>query len=187
MRRTTALLLAATLQAPAWAADSYSIDAVHTHPMFEVNHLGYSLQRGRFDRSAGKISLDVAAKTGSVELNIEAGSINMGSADWDKHMKADDFFWVERYPSINYKSERLIFEGERVVAAEGMFTLLGVTRPLRLTVSNFRCAMHIMLRKQVCGAEVTATLKRSDYGMNSYVPLVSDEIKIVSPIEAIKD
>ena len=187
MNRTLAILLAATAASPIWAIDSYSVDSVHTHPMFEISHLGYSLQRGRFDRSSGKVSLDMAAKRGSVELNIETASINMGSADWDKHMKSDDFFWVEKYPAINFKSDKLIFEGERVIAAEGFFTLLGVTRPLRLSLSNFHCAPHIVLKKPVCGAEVTASLKRSDYGMNKYLPLLGDEVKIVSPIEAIKD
>ena len=62
-----------------------------------------------------------------------------------------------------------------------------MTRPLTLTVSNYRCAPHPMLKKPACGADITATLKRSEFGMTKYVPAVSDEVKIFVPVEAVKD
>lgn len=80
-----------------------------------------------------------------------------------------------------------MFDGDKVVAAEGRFTLLGVTRPLTLTVSNFRCAPHPMVKKPACGADISATLKRSEFGMTKFLPAVSDEVRISSPVEAIKD
>lgn len=185
--RKLAFTVAALLTAPVYAADSYTIDPNHTWPVFEVNHLGFSTQRGRFNKSSGKITLDMPAKKGSVELTIETASLDMGFQKWDEHMKGGDFFNVKYFPTIRFTSDKLVFEGDKVVAAEGQFTLLGVTKPLTLTVSNFRCAPHPMLKKQACGADVSATLKRSDFGMTKFIPAVSDEVRIYSPVEAIQN
>ncbi|OGT00974.1 MAG: hypothetical protein A3F73_02550 [Gallionellales bacterium RIFCSPLOWO2_12_FULL_59_22] len=187
MNKLLAILLTGLLVAPAWAADNYTIDPRHTWPVFEVNHMGFSTQRGRFNKSSGKIAIDPAAKKGSVELTIETASIDMGFEKWDEHMKSDEFFNAAQFPAMRFVSDKLIFDGDKVIAAEGSFTLLGVTKPLTLTVSNFRCAMHPMLKKPACGADIGATLKRSEFGMTKYVPMVSDEVKISSPVEAIKD
>jgi len=182
-----ALILSAALSASAFAVDGYTIDPNHTFPLFEVNHFGFSTQRGRFDRSTGKITLDLAAKKGSVDLNIDVTSLNMGFDTWNKHLAADGFFNTEKFPAMSFKSDKLVFEGDKVVAAEGSFTLLGVTKPLRLAVNNFRCAPNPLSKKAMCGADVTASFKRSDFGMSKYIPAVSDEVKISSPVEAIKD
>lgn len=187
MNQPVAIALAALLAAPACATDYYTVDTNHTWPVFEVNHLGFSTQRGRFNKSSGKIAIDLAAKQGSVELTIETASIDMGFEKWDEHMKSEDFFNVKYFPTMRFVSDKLMFDGDKVVAAEGKFTLLGVTKPLTLTVSNFRCAPHPMLKKPACGADISATLKRSEFGMAKFVPAVSDEVKITSPIEAIKD
>lgn len=187
MNKLLAILLASLLAAPAFAADNYTIDSRHTWPVFEVNHLGFSTQRGRFNKSSGKVTLDSAAKKGSVELVIETASIDMGLDKWDEHMKSDEFFNVAQFPTMRFVSDRLVFDGDKVVAAEGSFTLLGVTKPLTLTVSNFRCAPHPMVKKPACGADIFTTLKRSEFGMTKFLPAVSDEVKISAPVEAIKD
>ena len=181
------IVLASVIAVPAYAAESYTIDPTHTWPMFEVNHLGFSTQRGRFNKTSGKITLDTAAKKGSVDLVIGTASLDMGFDKWDEHLKSADFFNTGQFPMMRFTSDNLVFEDDKVVAAEGYFTLLGVTKPLTLTVSNFRCAPHPMNKKQTCGAEISVTLKRSEFGMTKYVPAVSDEVKISSPVEAIKD
>lgn len=178
---------ACMLTTPGYAADSYTIDPTHTWPMFEVNHMGFSTQRGRFNRTSGKITLDTAAKKGTVDLAIETGSLDMGMDKWDEHMKSVDFFNVAQFPTIRFTSDKLKFDGDKVVAAEGNFTLLGTTRPITLTVSNFRCGTHPMTRKQHCGADISTTIKRMEFGMAKYIPMVSDEVIIFSPVEATKD
>jgi len=187
MNKLLIILLASLLAAPACAADNYTIDPTHTWPVFEVNHLGFTTQRGRFNKSSGKIALDTAAKKGSVDLVIETASIDMGFDKWDQHLKSDEFFNVEQFPIMHFTSDKLVFDGDKVVAAEGNFTLLGITKPLTLTVNNFRCAPHPMNKKPTCGADITATFKRSEFGMTKYVPAVSDEVKISVPVEAVKD
>lgn len=182
-----AVALAGSVSLSAVAADSYSIDPNHTFPVFEVNHLGYSVQHGRFNKTSGKIMLDMAAKKGSVDLTIETTSLDMGFPLWDEHMSADGFFNTAKFPTMTFKSKKLVFKDDKVVAAEGEFTLLGVTKPLTITVSDFKCGDHPMMKKPMCGANISGTIKRSEFGMSKYVPAISDDIKIHVPVEAYKD
>lgn len=184
------IILAALLSAaclPALAADSYSIDAAHSQAMFEVRHLGFSTQRGHFTQSGGKVTLDLAAKTGSVEYTIQVKSLDMGLERWNKHMLGEDFFNVEKHPTISFKSTKLVFEGDKVVAAQGDFTLLGVTKPITLKVASFTCGVHPMIKKTVCGADISAMIKRSDFGMSYGLPGIGDEVMLVVPVEAHKE
>ncbi len=88
---------------------------------------------------------------------------------------------------MTFTADAVRFENGKPVAAEGQFTLLGVTRPLTVKIDNYRCGLHLMNRKTVCGAEVTARIKRSEYGMTKFVPFISDEVRLVIPVEAFKD
>lgn len=181
-----AVVLASSLSASAFAADTYNIDPNHTFPIFEVNHLGFSAQHGRFNKTSGKISLDLAAKKGSVDLTIDTTSLDMGFPMWDEHISADGFLNTAKFPTITFKSNKLIFKGDTVVAAEGDFTLLGVTKPLTITVNDFKCGNNPFNKKEMCGANISGMIKRSDFGMTKYVPAISDEVKITVPIEAYK-
>jgi polyisoprenoid-binding protein YceI len=188
MRKILIALALVTMQAiPAQAADSYTIDPNHTFPVFEVNHLGFSTQRGRFNKTSGKITLDTAAKAGSVDLTVDVASLDMGFAKWNEHMAAEGFFNTAKFPTMQFKSDKLVFEGDKLVAADGQFTLLGVSKPLRVNVSNFRCGENPINKKKMCGADIATTIKRSEFGMTKYLPAVGDEIRISSPVEAFKD
>lgn len=188
MKAKLFLAVVAAAAAPAFAApESYTIDARHTFPVFEVSHLGYSLQRGRFNKSSGRIVIDTAAGSGSVELVIDAASIDMGIEKWDEHMKGEDYFHVAKYPTMTFKSSRVLFEGDKVVGAEGEFTLLGVTRPLKVAFADFRCAMHPYAKKMACGGNATAAIKRSEYGMTYGIPGIGDDVKLMIPVEAFRD
>lgn len=175
------------VSADTFAADTYSIDSRHTFPVFEVNHLGFSTQRGRFNRTTGKISLDTAARKGSVEVVIDTASIDMGLEEWDKHMKNEDFFDVEKHPTMTFKSDRFIFEKGEPAEVHGTLTLLGVEKPVKLAVHHFHCGVHPINKKEVCGADLTTRIKRSDFGMTKFLPAVGDDIFIRIPVEAFKD
>jgi polyisoprenoid-binding protein YceI len=179
------LALAATT-APA-SADNYTIDPLYTIPTFEVSHLGFTTQSGRFNKVSGRISLDFPANKGSVDLTIYTASIDMATPAWSAHLMDKGLFNVEKFPTMNFRSQKLVFADNKVVAAEGEFTMLGVTKPLKVTVSRFQCLAIGQNKKTVCGADVTANLKRSDFGLAKYIPEVSDEIHIRVPIEAYKN
>jgi polyisoprenoid-binding protein YceI len=170
------------------AADTYTIDPVHSQPNFEVRHMGFSIQRGSFGKATGKITLDRAAKTGSVDVTIDATSIKTIDPRLDKHVQSEDFFNVAKYPTITFKSTKLIFEGDRVVGIDGELTMLGITKPVTLTVDNEVCGEHPINHKPMCGAQASATVKRSDWGMKYGLPrAVGDDVHLIIPIEAYKD
>lgn len=169
------------------AVESYTIEPTHTYPKFEYNHLGFSYQIGRFDNTSGTITLDSETKTGSAKITIDTNSINMGSDKFNAHLKSDDFFNVAKYPTITFQSSKFIFEKEALKEVIGDLTIKGITKPTTLKVSHFHCGLNPIVKKQVCGANATAQIKRSDFNIDKYAPHVSNEVSLTISIEALKD
>lgn len=182
-----ALTISITLPLSALAADSYTVDPAHTYPHFSINHLGFSTMQGRFDKTSGTVTLDRAAKTGSVEIAIETASISTGFAKRDDHLKSPDFFNAAEFPTITYKSTAIHFKGEVPASVDGNLTISGVTKPVKLNIDAFNCGTNPMSKKDECGAAASAQIKRSDFGVKYGLPAVGDDIKLFFEIEAIKN
>lgn len=180
-------LLSGALAVPAAAADSYRIDPGHTFPRFSVSHFGFSTHHGQFNQTAGRIVLDRAAKSGSIEITVQTASIGTGDPRLEAELRSAKFFDVEKHPTMTFRAQRLRFEGDAPVAADGELTLLGVTRPLALAIARVSCGVHPLNRKDTCGAEASATLRRSDFGMKTFVPAIGDEITLRIQVEAWKE
>lgn len=161
-----ALTLAGAASLALAAPVTYTLDPGHTYPSFEADHMGgLSTWRGKFDKSSGKVVLDVAAKTGSVEVNIDTDSINFGMAKMNEHAKGPDMFDVAKFPVATYKGKLTKFNGDKPTLVEGELTLHGVTKPVNLQINQFLCKPHPMLKKEACGADATATFSRKDFGI----------------------
>jgi polyisoprenoid-binding protein YceI len=187
-RRLGALVVVAGFAVPAYAVNSYTMDSAHCIPEFEFKHLGMTTQSGRFDKASGKITLDPVAHSGRIYFEVETASLNMGFGTETPASPGYHLFEVMKFPTITFKSDSLFFDdGNKVVAAEGELTLLGVTRPLTAWVSRFKCSVNPMNKKTMCAGNITATVKRSEFGMVRYIPDISDEIKIRVPVEAYRD
>jgi polyisoprenoid-binding protein YceI len=171
----------------AFATDTYTIDPAYSMASFEIARVGFSSQRGTFKKTHGKVSMDLVSKTGSVAFTVQSNSIDMGSAAWTSHLADEGLFNVKKFPTLHFKSDKLIFEGDRVVAADGLFTMLGVTKPLRVAVQGFQCGVSPLDKRHLCSGNITASLKRSDYGLTKYIPVVSDEVSVNVPVDAYKD
>ncbi|MDL2355111.1 MAG: YceI family protein [Pseudomonadota bacterium] len=178
-------LLAATAVS-AFAADTYNIDPNHTYPSFEADHMGMSVLRGKFTKTGGTIVLDRAAKTGALDITIDATSLDFGNEKLNAHAKTADMFDVVKFPTAHYKSKSVTFKGDTPVAVEGELTLHGVTKPVTLAISKFKCIMHPMLKREVCGADASAEFSRSDFGIGFGVPKFAPEVKLAIEVEAIK-
>ena len=195
MSRLAVALLAVALPLIAVAApENYTIDPTHTYPHWEANHFGVSNWGGRFDKSAGKFTLDRAAKTASVEITVQTTSVSSGDSDkgsrprsLDEHLRTPDFFNVAEYPTMTYKSTGVKFNGDDPGTIEGNLTLLGVTKPMVLRVENWKCQPHPFNKKEMCGGNASGSFKRSDFGMKFALPAVGDEIKLWIQIEAYKN
>ena len=169
------------------SAQVYNIDASHTYPSFEADHMGLSFWRGKFTKSSGKIVLDRQSKTGgSVEIAIDASTVDFGHAKMNEKARGDEMFNVVKFPTIFYKSTALKYEGERLVAVDGEMTMLGISKPLSLTLTHFKCVIHPLHKREVCGADAHGRFDRSDFGMNIGLPRFSPEIKLAIQVEGIK-
>jgi polyisoprenoid-binding protein YceI len=189
-----ALLLVLIPSAALAAPESYTIDPYHTFPNFTIDHQGIATMHGRFDKSSGKMTLDKAAKTASVDLTIDAASITTGDNDKgsrprsrDEHLRSADFFNVAEFPRITYKSTNVTFSGDNPSKIEGNLTLLGVTKPVTLDVVRFKCNPPSGTGRERCGGNATGAIKRSDFGMKFGLPGIQDEIKLDVMVEALKD
>jgi len=88
---------------------------------------------------------------------------------------------------ISFRAQRVVFDGDAPVAADGELTLLGVTRPLRLTIRDFRCGTQPLTRRPLCGAEVGATVRRSEFGMTEWLKDIGDEVTLSIQAEGYRD
>ena len=187
MKKLITLAIAATLSTAAFAApETYTIEGTHTFPRFEYSHFGYSTQLSRFDKTTGSITLDKAARTGAVDVTIDATSVNTGYPLFNQHIQGEDFFDTAKYPTITYKSTKVNFDGDKPATIEGNLTVKGITKPVTLTVTSFHCMPHPMLKKDACGANATATIKRSEFNAGKYAPYVGDDVKLTIAVEAYK-
>jgi polyisoprenoid-binding protein YceI len=179
-----AALAVASIAAQA-APVTYTIDNSHTHPHFTYNHLGFSNQTHKFDKTSGTVVLDRKAKTGSVDVTIDATSVNTGYALFNEHLKAADFFDTEVYPTLTFKSTGMKFKGDQPASVAGDLTIKGVTKPVTLKITHFKCQPHPMLKVEACGANATTQVKRSEFNMGKNVPYVSDEVTLTLAIEGV--
>jgi polyisoprenoid-binding protein YceI len=187
--RIALAILATTAAAPALAApESYVLDPVHSQPWFQTSHMGMTHQLGSFVKSSARVTIDREAKSGSVDVTIDAASVRTFDATrLDAIVKGEKFFNVEKFPTITFKSTSMKFVGDRVVGVDGELTMLGVTRPVALTIVTLTCGPQPFNQKPMCGGEATATIRRSEWGMTAGLPLApGDEVKLIIPIEAYK-
>ncbi|HSF21361.1 MAG TPA: YceI family protein [Burkholderiales bacterium] len=197
MKKLAIAMIAVTLPATVAAApETYTIDPRHTFPHFTVQHLEVSNIYGRFNKSSGRLILDKAARTASIEITIETATVDTGDSERgerkrsrDEHLRSPDFFNAAEFPQMIFKGAATKWNGDIPAEVEGQLTLLGVTRPLKFTVDLFKCGPDPRVggRREVCGGNGTGVLKRSDFGMKFGIPGTSDEIRLLLQFEAIKE
>lgn len=182
LRVLIAILLAASL--PETRAAEYAIDPSHTYASFEIDHLGFSTQRGQFNLSSGSVEFDPEGKTGRIDIRIDAASLDTGFELRDEVLRGTDWFNVKDFPDILFRSQKLVFTEDRLSAVEGTLAMLGEIRPIRLEVSRFKCGLNLANRKRGCGADAIGSLRRSEFGMNNGQPFIGDEVRLRIQVEA---
>jgi polyisoprenoid-binding protein YceI len=178
------LIGSAALAAPV----TYQIDPAHTYPSFEADHFGgVSNWRGKATKTSGTIILDQAAKSGTVDITVDAASIDFGHAKLNEHAKSPELFDVAKYPTITFKGTFARFKGDSPTEVDGQISMHGVTKPLKMTLNQFKCIQNPMLKKEVCGADASATLDRSQFGIDYGVKYgFKMEVKLQIQVEAIR-
>ena len=178
----------ALAQPAAAEIERYTLEKPHTQILFFADHLGFSHSLGKFTDYSGSFTFnreDPAAS--SVEVSIPTASLEMNDEAWNTHMKSADFFNVEKFPTMTFKSTAIKVTGEDTADMTGDLTLLGVTKPVMLHVKHNSSAKHAFSGKYVSGFSATGSLKRSDFGMGYGLPAVGDEVEIRIEVEGIRE
>jgi polyisoprenoid-binding protein YceI len=147
---------------------TYEIDSNHTYPSFEADHMGgVSKWRGKINSSSGSVTLDKEAQTGMVEVTMDMTSVDFGHDGLNDHAKRDPaMFTVGEFPTAEYTGELVDWENGAPTAVDGTLTLHGQSQPVRLEIVSFKCQPHPQQGREVCGADATAEIDRSEFGMN---------------------
>ena len=174
---------------PGYVAGTWTIDPVHSEVGFSVRHMMVSKVRGRFTEFSGEIVTGETATGSSVTAEITMGSIVTGNEQRDQHIRSADFFEVESYPTMSYRSTGVRADGGDYVL-DGELTLKGTTRsvPLKLELNGFGPDAYGGTR---AGFTATADISRSDFGVNFNATMetggaiVSDKVTVQLEIEAV--
>lgn len=188
----TLLTLLAALAAAAFApsADAepvaYAVDPAHTRVHWEVRHFGTSTSRGRFGAVDASIVLDRAAGRGELSVAIGTTDVDSGVGPLDAMLRGASFLASDEHPKAYFVASQLVFDGNRLAAARGEFTLRGVSRPLTLKALNFTCRDDAATGRELCGGDFEAEFRRSDHGITFGLPFVADTVRLVIQVEAVR-
>ncbi|MDO1529311.1 YceI family protein [Fulvimonas sp. R45] len=177
-------LLGAAVSAQA-APTTYKLDPGHTMVLFSWSHFGYSHPTADIGIADGTLVYDAEHPAqSSVEVSMPLSLLDTHVPALDKHLKEADFFNADKYPVITFKSTRVQPLGGDNFKVTGDLTVHGVTRPVTLDAHLNKVGPHPMTKAQSIGFDATGTLKRSDFGVGAYVPMVGDEIQLRITTEA---
>jgi len=179
-----ALFAALTLSASG-QSNTWSIDPVHTQATFEARHLSMTNVRGGISKVTGTVTWDPKDPSkDSVNAVLSVATINTGSDYRDQYLKDGDFFNVEKFPTLIFKSTSVAASATGLKVT-GNLTLAGVTRSVVLDVTGPTAPQKGMEGGLVSGLEATTTIKRTDFNFGSKYPnaMVSDEVKITIDLE----
>ncbi|MGH8274194.1 MAG: YceI family protein [Gammaproteobacteria bacterium] len=168
-------------------AATYKIDSAHSFPQFEIRHLSFSLLHGQFNHTTGTITMNRAKKLGSVQVTIAVDSIDTGYAQRNKDLLAPSFFNAAKYPTMTYRSTKVVYNGKDAATVYGKLTLKGTTKPVTLHVSRIHCAKNPFGAGERCGFDATTDIKRSNFGVSGDLPVVPNAVHIVINVDAVSE
>ncbi|HJU40735.1 MAG TPA: YceI family protein [Tahibacter sp.] len=162
------LVLTAAAGTAAAAPVALDIESQHTYPSFEADHMGLSIWRGKFNRTTGKIVLDRTAGSGTVDVHVDATSIDFGHDKLNAEMAEPKYFDTAKFPEAVYKGKLAGFKNGAPTRVDGELTLHGTTKPVALEIRQFKCIdKHPYYQRQACGADAFGTFRRDDFGIDA--------------------
>jgi polyisoprenoid-binding protein YceI len=164
----------------------YQLDPAHTFVTFEVRHFGTSTLRGRIGPVPGEVTVDRGARAGDLRLRIPVDTVSTGMRVLDARLKQPDLLATAEYPEAYFVATRFQFDAAGgVKEVRGEFTLRGVGEPLSLFARSFGCRHDETLKRDVCGGDFEADLKRGRFGATFGEPFISDDVHLVIQVEGI--
>lgn len=177
-------LLVQSVAADDHQSGAYGMDASHTSVIFKVNHLGFSTYIGRFDTVTGTLNFDEGNPTESeLIVAIDTASINTNSEKLEEELRGAEMFNADAHPQISFVSTSIEKTGDTTGTISGDLSVAGVTKPVTLDVTFNGGAPHPFSKKYTLGFSATAALKRSEFGLDNWLPAIGDEVSLVIETE----
>lgn len=168
------------------AADTYRVDPVHSAVIFRIQHLGVSDAFGRINDPSGSFFLDEADPgKNSMEISVNTHKVDTANDKRDKNLRSPDFFNVEEFPPISFKSREFEKTGVKTYRITGDLTMLGVTKPLTVTATRVGSGKDPWGRYRT-GFTTEFTIKRSEFGMDFLMSGLGDDVHITVSVEGIR-
>jgi len=167
-------------------AEQYHFDKLHTQILFFVDHLGFSKSHGEFLKFDGGFDFNPRhISNSSVQIVIHTDGLNMNDERWDKRMKSADYFDVEKYPTMTFRSTSVTPTGDKTFDIHGNLTMLGATHPLVVHTRFNKAGANLKSGNHIAGFSAEASLQRSQWGMKHGIPFIGDEVGIRIEVEGI--
>jgi len=158
----------------------YVVEPYHTRVLFAVSHFGFTTYYGDFTQVSGTLDLAAGKRADSrVSISLPIATVSTTNPKLDEELKGPQWFNAAVFPTASFQSTRITPTGPSSAKVEGNFTLHGVTHPLILDVTFHGAGINVVDHNYTVGFDATGTLKRSDYGVTTYVPLVGDEVQLI--------
>jgi polyisoprenoid-binding protein YceI len=171
---------------PAFAADTYDIDPVHSAYLFKVKHLGVSYSYGRFNESSGTFALDAENPANNrIEIEVKTDSIDTDNKDRDKHLRSADFFNTAEYPTMTFTSTSFKKVDDNHFEVTGDLTIHGVTKSVSVTAELVGIAADPKGDTRA-GLQTVITINRTEFGMDKMVGPVGAEVELTISVEGIR-
>lgn len=192
LRTLSALGLLAALAVPASAqtasktepakveAGPYKVDPNHTQVLFGVSHFGFTTYYGSFTATAGTLDLDPAKPAGSkLDVTVKTDSVSVQSPKLQDELKGNQWLDAGKFPEATFKSTKVVRTGANRATVTGDLTLHGVTKPVTLDVTYVNAGPNPLSKAYTAGFEAKGKIKRSDFGVKTYLPVIGDEVDLM--------
>lgn len=180
------LVMGCVFLQPVQAAEqTYQLDNSHTQVVWQISHFGFSHPAGKWMAEGSLVLDDAKPQNSKVNATIHVADMVTGIPKLDEHLKSADFFDVAKYPTATFVSDKVSVSGKQKAAVHGMLTLHGVSKPVTLNVTLNKMGVNPVSNKKTAGFSASTTIKRSEFGINKYLPGLGDEVKINIEAEAV--
>lgn len=178
------LALVLGLVCPALAAETYQLEKTHVDLLFSINHAGFTEKHGSFRELDATLRYDGEHPENSqVDVTVKMGSVDTGFPARDTDLKSDKFFDAAKYPEMHFVSTKVTREPDQTLRIDGELTLHGVTKPLTLHAKLNKAAPNPFDKRPTVGFSATGSLKRSDFGISTYLPMIGDGVTLTIDAE----
>jgi polyisoprenoid-binding protein YceI len=158
---------------------SYAVETGHTQIGFTLSHMGFSSYSGRLNGVTGSLTLSATDPASSkLSVTVPAASFSTTSEKLDEELRGDKWFDAAKFPTITFTSTKVTVTGTGTATVAGDLTMHGVTKPVVLTAHFVGAGTNPLNKKYTVGFDVTGSVKRSDFGVTTYVPLIGDEVTL---------